>query len=599
MTFSSRGLVACAALWLTACGSANLFDPANPAYGPGGAVGNGEPITSGAFAGGEDTLPAPRAVPPPDDTRPPDCDGSCVAFCEGAGLQNPVNRGLCRSLWGVGLAHRPVDAGEACRRMAMDLLGRLPTEDEAQGLCAGGFGAAAQRMLATDEFVRVNQRRAADKFLYSTEVVNVEAIFDMDRLVEKLMRGLIPYDLFAAVVSAHPVLVRRAADPRDRAEALFRHFLGRPPFDNERSDMARLYALWHSGYYDHPVLQMRLPDAFVRFRCLDDDNQVDPQTRGECTSVLWGYQELILQPDIRAANDRQADALTMWAGLVKPDEWAQLQAPGRTLARDVAFWERAVDEVLVQYLGYELSTLVPEVRQELVRYLLANNGDIRAVHFAVVTSAAYLQSNGGDSGARYRWTYGPLKQVDAEVWLQSLADHSGVAITSCDHRISDPSTFLEAGSIGAYKLLQSSRWTMGGEEGGVDTRYSELARTLGGCPENVVGGRFKVVSILTTATQLSYVGELCAPGRATDAPRAAFDRLVPSGVDASRAVDAALAGDIASHQYRLLLGRPPSTEELTEAKAAGEQCAAARCNAEQFARPLCFALLTGAETFLY
>ena len=63
-----------------------------------------------------------------------------------------------------------------------------------------------------------------------------------------------PYDLFAAVVSAHPVLTRRHADPGDKAEALFHLFLGRPPFEHERADMARLYGLWHSGYYDHPQL---------------------------------------------------------------------------------------------------------------------------------------------------------------------------------------------------------------------------------------------------------------------------------------------------------------------------------------------------------
>ena len=41
----------------------------------------------------------------------------------------------------------------------------------------------------TPEFVLINQRRAADKFLYSNEVVNVQAIYDMDRLVEKLLPG--------------------------------------------------------------------------------------------------------------------------------------------------------------------------------------------------------------------------------------------------------------------------------------------------------------------------------------------------------------------------------------------------------------------------
>jgi hypothetical protein len=63
-------------------------------------------------------LPTPRQVEAlPDDTRPPDCDGACVSYCNAAGLQNPVNRGMCRSLWGVGLNHRPIEHAEACRRL--------------------------------------------------------------------------------------------------------------------------------------------------------------------------------------------------------------------------------------------------------------------------------------------------------------------------------------------------------------------------------------------------------------------------------------------------------------------------------------------------
>jgi hypothetical protein len=288
----------------------------------------------------------------------------------------------------------------------------------------------------------------------------------------------------------------------------------------------------------------------------------------------------------------------MWSGLLKPDEWARLQTPGKVLSKDVAFWERAVDDVLEQYLGYNLSQQVPEVREELVRYALKYNGDIRAVHYAVATSIAYLQSNGGTTPKKYRWTYGPLKQLDAEVWVDSMASLAGYPVGACDHRISDPESFLEAGSLSAYRLLASSRWKID-EEGEVDTRYSELARTLGGCPENVVGGRFKVVSILTTATQLSFVNELCNPGFNVRKPGAPAESLLPGGVGGTRVLTAELAGQIADHQYKNLLGRSPSAEELTEAKGAGEQCALGRCTAEEYARPLCFALLSSAEMIFY
>ncbi|MET0402568.1 MAG: hypothetical protein ABW123_09205 [Cystobacter sp.] len=584
---------------LAACQPTYVFEPDQLASGPGGMVGNGAPLTSGDFAGGDDVPPAPRQVTPPNETRPPDCDAGCMTYCGGAGLTNPVNRGLCRSLWGVGLPSRPIVFAEACRRLFVDMLGRLPDATEAEEMCAGGWGATVKRMMERDEFILVQQRRAADRFLYANLVASLQSIYDMDRLVAKLHRGLVPYDLFAAVVSAHPVFTRRYADPGDKAEALFRQFLGRPPFEHERADMARLYRLWYSGYYDHPQMGMRLPDAFVRFRCLDDKGQVNDAVRGECASVLWGYNELTFTPDLRAARDPSLDnELTLWSGLLSPEEWARLQIPGRILTRDLSFWERAVDDVLVQYLGYELSALVPEVRGELVRWLLANHGDIRSVHYAVATSAAYLQSAEGAATSTYRWAYGPLKQVDAEVWIDSLAQQTGYALPACDHRISQPESLLNAGSIAGYRVLAESRWKTN-ERGDVDKRYSDLARTLGGCPENVVSGRFRVVSILTTAMQLSYVRSLCNPTLDPKVQGADAARLLPEGMSARLAVDADVGARIATHQYRLLLSRTPDATEVAEARVAATECALSQCTAEEFARPYCFALLSSAERIFY
>jgi hypothetical protein len=590
-------LVLAVPLFLLGC-EAPRFDPKKAAVGPGGMVGESGPVSSGEFEGGNDVLPPPRTVAvTPDDIRPPDCDGNCVSYCDAAGLKNPVNRGLCRSLWGVGIAPRPVNGEEACRRIYIDLQGRIPTADEASA-CAGDFGGTVRGMIDTDAFVAVNQRRFADRFLYSTQVVSVQAILDMDRLVGRMLRGTVSYDQFASIAASHPVITRRHADPRDIAEAVFRQFMGRPPFENERADLSRLYAVWHPGYYDHPTLNLRLPDAFVRYPCRNEEGVLDPDRLGECTSVLWGHNELVLEPDLRAAHDPQARGLTMWGGLLTAAEWEKLQLPGRILSSDLAFWERAVDDVLEQYLGYELSAKVPEVREELVKHLLAHNGDLRAVHHAVATSVAYLQSNAGASSKSYRWTYGPLKQVEAEVWIDSLSAITGYDPGACDYKITHPDALLEAGSISAYKLLRDSTWRLDGE-GQLETRYADLARTLGGCPENVIGGRFKVTSILTTTTQLAFVGELCNPAMTRDAGGAPIESLLPSAVVPTQSVDTTTAGEIAAHQYRTLVGRTPTTEELGEARAAGEQCALTRCNAEQMARPMCFALLSSAELLFY
>ena len=80
---------------------------------------------------------------------------------------------------------------------------------------------------------------------------------------------------------------------------------------------------------------------------------------------------------------------------------------------------------------------------------------------------------------------------------------------------------------------------------------------------------------------------------------APIEKLLPDGVDPNRALTVDLAEQIATQQYRTLLGRPPTGDEITEARDAGSKCAASKCRAEEFARPLCFALLTSAERIFY
>ena len=569
------------------------FDAAHPESGPGKLVGNGEPITDAAFPGGSDPLPAARSTTLPDDGIPPTCDDDCLAYCDGLGLQNPVNKGLCPSLWGIGLATRSITVHETCRRLFADMIGRFPTHDEVLSTCEGRpWGEVVKTLIDTDDFVRVNQRRWADAFLYNNQAVSVLRIFDMDELVGKLYRGLVAYDEFASVASAHPVVTRRFATPGDRAESVFRLFMRRPPLGNERSDLARLYRLWsETGYYDHPQLGMRLPDAFIQYQCINEETgAIEP---GECTSVLYGYNSLVLSPDIRAREGQ------MWSGLLTSDEWQALQLPGQLLSRDPAFWEKAVDDVLHQYLGYDLGQQVPDVRQELVEYLLANNGDIRALHFAVATSAIYLQSAAGETPRTFRWTHGPLKQADAEVWIDSINSATGnQGMGQCDHRVTRPGDLIDAGSIAAIAMLENSDWSTN-EMGELLTSYRDLARNLGGCPENEVGGRFRTVSILTTATQLSFVAELCNPALEPDRASVSVESLLPADIGARRAVDAETAEQIVAHQTARFFSRGLTEEERFDARKHGESCASAACTAEEFARPACFALLSSSEMLFY
>lgn len=587
-------LVAAGSL-LAACGEGETdFDPGDPARGPGELVGNGGPINTEQFAGGHDLLPQPLSVDPPKDGTPPDCGVDCQSFCESQAFQNPVNKGLCTSLWGVGLSPRPINIHEACRRLFADTLGRFPTREEVAGTCEGRpWGDVVMGLLSTEEFVRVNQRRWADRFLYNNQVVSLERIYDMDELVGKLYRGEVPYDQFAAIASAHPVLTRRFSTAGDRAETVFRLLMGRPPLGSERSDLARLYTLWTNGYYDHPQLGMRLPDAFLQYRCLDEEGNEDP---GQCTSILYGYNPLVLKPDIRAEGERDVQ---MWSGLLTAQEWEKMQLPGRLLTQDITFWEHAVDDVIDLYLGYDLGQMVPEVRKELVDNFLSYGGDIRALHFAVLTSVAYLQSTSGVTDRAFRWTYGPLKQVDAEVWIDSLNRMSTNKMSSCDHRITRPDDLLDAGTVAAVSMLEASRWEINSANGEVRGGYRDLARNLGGCPENEIGGRFKTVSILTTATQLSFVADVCNPTLDGERGGVAVEALLPEGIDQRNAITPDLAERIVEFQVGRFFSRPLTDEERAEARENGGICEDSRCTAEQFARPVCFALLSSGEMLFY
>jgi len=600
-TWSDVTLGVSAGLLLSACGNIKGMDPGDPARGPGQLVGNGDPVSDGNWAGGNDGMPSPREVATPLPGQALDCDSECRAYCEGLALENPVNIGLCGSAWGVGLALRPVDRAEACRRLYADFVGRFPTPNEISETCAPDrpWGDVVKTVLDTDEYVLVNQRRWADKLLYNNRAVNFERAYDMDELVGKTYRGRVAWDQFAAVTSAHPVLMRRLDTPGDRAEYVFRLFLGRPPYEAERADLGRMYRLWSNGYWAHPHVGV-VPDAYINFACVDADGQIDPETIGECTSTQWGYQELTLRPDsLRQDNsgDEDQDGM-MWAGYLKPEEWEALQLPGRVIAQQPAFWETTVDDAIDQYFGYGLGTSVPEVRHELIKHLLAYNGDIRALHYAIGTSFAYLQSNEGASATDLRWTYGPLKQIQVEGWIDTIKNTTGASLAQCDHRLPHPEDYVGENALEevggwAYALVNHSRWDVN-EEREVVSNYRNLARTLGGCPANEVGGRFTTVSVLNTAVQEAFVAEVCGLG---DSDGLELSRLLPEGVSGGQGLDTNLARTILAHQQRLFLGRSLSTTEEQLADEAAASCAS--CDAQTFARPACFALLSSSEMLFY
>lgn len=361
--------------------------------------------------------------------------------------------------------------------------------------------------------------------------------------------------------------------------------------------MGRLYNLWTNGYWEHPYAGVQ-PDAFVRYECLSNDGSVDPETAGPCTSILWGYNQLTLQPDNRVEAEGDQEG-TMWSGYLTVDEWQQLQAPGRAISQELAFWEAAVDDVASQYFGYDLGTALPEVRQALVEYLIEYNADIRSVHYAVATSALYLQTARGGLSSEYPWAYGPLKQTQVEPWLDSIKARTGYDLSQCDHRLPFPEDLLEDEDENWTRaMVRSSDWEMR-ENGEIITDYRDIARTLGGCPSNEVSSRFTTVSILNTALQESFVLGVCDAGFQGTPGSVSVDLLLPEGMSPTAELDETVARQILERQTRLFLGREPSSEEREAIATHANSCSPAPCDAETFARPVCFALLSSSEMLFY
>jgi hypothetical protein len=579
------------------CNNKLNFNPDQVAEGPSDLVGTETPLNE-TFQGGASVDVALRPVSGTPDFQ--DCSGECRSYCDAQVFDNPADKALCPILWGVGLDTRDVVETEFCRRLFADTRGRFPTYSEVAETCLGRPpGDVVLDYLKSDEFVFGQQRRWADILGYNNVAVNVARIYDADKLVGKLYSGFIRFDEFVQVTSAHPVFTRRLNDAGDRAEALFTMFVGRPPFANERADMAKLYALWNNGYHDDPDFGMRFPDAFVEHKCIDDKGEIDEATAGGCTSVLWGFNRVVLRPDFRSI-----DGLT-WSGNLNKAEWELLQTPGRIIASWPEVWEHMVSEVFQQYLGYDLAKYSPQVIKEVVEYVLRHGGDVRAAHYAVLTSAIYRQSVDcpGDtcpgSHLSYPWTYGPLKQAEAEQWIDSVSRAMGEDLGGCDYRIPEPWDLLED-SLAGYELVGSSAWRLRESRDGyeVDRRYAELAQTLGGCPDNLTSGRFKAVSILNTATQEAFVANLCNPGENEDAG-ADLALLLPPGMSPKAALDDAVAQQILDFQVGQFFGRLITAEEAAMAQSSVSQCVPKPCAASTFARGLCYALLSSSEMLFY
>lgn len=556
--------------------------------------------------GGETALPGETALTTDDDG---------VLACGSDGCNNVVDSIVLPLMAQRDLAVRPETSERLCRRLSIDLWGRVPTWGEVETLCIGRTPAeAVEAFMGAPDYVLQSQRLWADRFQYNDERVWWRYIEELDSLVGELYREELTYSELAERALAHPAFVRRF-DGDARVGAAFRIFMGRDALPSERTDLASLWAMWDDEKVTDPEWGHKYQEMVIDTRRCSGTLSL-----AGCTALLYGGGQVVLP--LVDTEDPDSDANVLALGDLTDEQWDTLRLPGRLLARLPVFREAAVDEVTMRYLGYEAGALIPEVRTVLMD-LLADTGSIVAVERELVSSVLYLQAayrpdsiettdeiplsdeSAAELEDRLAWAFGPTKQMRVETWMDSIQRFAAYGHTDawmngeanllsaaylggCDHRFPE----MKSGEVDGETIYHPSKYPL--EDAAInrpDFSFRDFARNLGGCPNYVQHPRFTGSGVIISLEQRRFVQSACFH-------ETSFG-MYPAGVEPDDislgAVDA-----IVVHHARQALGRQPTDDERDSWRAGVQECLAnsEECPAAEVARKMCAAVLSSAE-FLY
>lgn len=518
-------------------------------------------------------------------------------ICPMLTFDNVVDEASCPEIQGRGIEPEIADEVELCRRMFLDLTGAAPTGDDFAATCEGrSAGEIADELMATDAYVLTGQRIWADKLRMTSTVTYFEYVESIDELVQQMLRGEITYPEFGIQVATHPGYAGRF-DGQDLVGYNFLAMLGRDAAPHERLDLQALWHMWEERFVEmHPTYYFGYSPVVV--------NTISCQyTPWLCHSELWGHNSVIIpwlvpdDYDYEGPNVLPVEDLT-------DEQWAELRKPGELLVQQPSFFEAAVDDALVRYLGYKAGVDIPLVRQVLVD-MLVSSGDLRQIEREVLTSQLYLmaaqypdpEGTLEEEGSPDFW-HGPMKQMSAELWLDSVEKLTALDLGSCDHRFPeviagapapDAPYELYVWHPNAYPKDQDPIWPA--EANKPDYTYRDLARLLGGCPDQESQLRFVGTGVMISLAQSTIAQGVCAQV-AADSPM-----LLPGLM--SDDTQAATYEAIADHVHEAITLRPIPAD-LDEAVAdLVDGCAGdAECNAGVLSFHLCSALV-GSGDFLF
>jgi hypothetical protein len=497
-----------------------------------------------------------------------------------------------------GIKPGPIDRYELCRRLAVDLLGHAPSDEERATCLSQTTEATVDAWMKTTAYERVERRHWADLTLYDVRNVWYPQLVDLDAMVTRLHRGEMTYGEFATRFVVHPAFYARHPD-EDWIRAIYTMFLGRAARPDEVRALNPLIPVWSErSFYDGIIGErgdmgreiafdlcgcsqracattaLGRPVDFGKRACTDGDPVLV-----RTIAVTGGQKRRCQGCKDNPSGDEELKPLEE----ATPEEKKALYSLGEALTARPDFWEAAVDREMRRLFGWWQSSFkrfesdLPEVRLVLAREL-QRAGDVRAMKRTILTSVLYaMPARGSGDGAP--WTSGPRKLLVGEAWLDSAAVALGETLGSCDPRFPREIDDEELSRPIDPRLSEESKGTLAGET----FDYAGAALSLGGCGYEA---RPTSPTLGVLQAQRGLAARLCAESSGA----------LPRGWDGSLA-------RAAEHLVDRIYRRPASAGEIADLEKDMKQCLAAGdrgCSSnEAAARWTCARLLSSAEFGTY
>lgn len=535
------------------------------------------------------------------------------AICEDMDFDNEVDEAACDDIWGRGAQPEMADEVELCRRLYVDLTGALPTRQEFEADCQGrDAGAIVDDLMGRDGYVDQGRRLWADLLYMTSAVTYFEYIVALDELVAQLYRGDLKLPKFAELVATHPGFTGRF-DGQDLVGYSFAAFLGRDAAPHERIGLEPLWHMWQERFEEqHPTYYFGYSREVVNTILCMGSNE------GACHSDLWGHQSVVI-PVVEEGNYDYEGVNVFAVEDLTGDQWDTLRLPGRLIAMQPTFYETAAERSLERYLGYAAGAQLPRVRQRLVDMLIESGGNLREIEREILTSQLYTMAGAvppaedagtGDTGetgedgqdAAFEtpdFWHGPMKQLAAEAWLDSVAKMTGVEIGSCDHRFTD----VQAGRPADDSPYEDTWWhpsefpkdpdpAWAPEQNKPDYDYRDIARQLGGCPDQQGQLRYTGTGVMISIGYAAVANEACMPADPGSA-------LFPGDLESLGKSEEDLR-HVTDHMVKAALTRSPPDDLVMALDDAVSACRdSADCDPINFSQNVCSALLQSAPFIFY